>query len=92
VLQGVRYRRLDGRRLRDDGFGCNQGPGRSVEPCWTGGIGRPLRRECRGVGFGDAATLGEALGLLVVEVVLGAAAASRVGRNQRLREWRYRSR
>ena len=47
VLQGVGYRRLDGRRLRDDGLGCDLRRGRSVEPCGAGGICRirPLRRE-----------------------------------------------
>jgi hypothetical protein len=92
VLQGIGYRRLDWRRLRDEGLGCDLRPGRSVEPCRASGIGRPLR-ECRvGRRFRRGATLREALGLLVVEVILGAAAACGVGRNQCLREWRYRPR
>jgi hypothetical protein len=79
VLERVGYGGLKGRSLRTDGFGLKLRCGWGVEPCGTGGVclvGRPLRRERRRFvdGFGCAAAIGKALGLLVVEVILGAAA------------------
>src|ERR1700723_3819950 len=85
VLQCVCHRGLNGREL-GDGLGRGLRRRRCVKPRRTGRIGLvgwPMRREGWGFGrgFGLAATIREALGLLIVEVVLSAAAAGGVGRH-----------
>ena len=63
--------------------------GRCVEPSWTCGIrlgGGPLRGEGLWHRFRRAATVGEPLRLLIVEVVLCATAAGGIGWNERLGE------
>src|ERR1700722_12673703 len=79
VLQCVGNRGLNGRELGDR-FGRRLWRGRCVKPRRTGRIGLagwPMRWEGRGFGggFGLVAAIREALGLLIVEVVLSAAAA-----------------